>query len=146
MGWLLVGVDVGVPLHRAILLAGLGSFYCSRARCCCHGGRWNSATREGSLQFALRRLICSQMLLSKEQRATASPAEQRIAACAWCSSRGEDLKEAVHSSPGQGAFKWDAQKQGREQSPRVGQLQGLIQCGIPSKCHPTTLVWSEWCF
>lgn len=38
VGRLLVGVDASVPLHCSILFAGLGSFDCSGARCCCHGG------------------------------------------------------------------------------------------------------------
>lgn len=54
VGWLLVGVDAGVPLHRAILFAGLGSFCGRRAHRCCHAGscarsRWISAVLEGSL-------------------------------------------------------------------------------------------------
>lgn len=38
VGWLLVGVDAGMPLHCLVLFAGLCSFYCSSTWSCCHGG------------------------------------------------------------------------------------------------------------
>lgn len=68
VGRLLVGVDAGLPLHRALLLAGAGSPEPGGALRCCHGARWDSALLGAAWSCLLRRLSSSQMLLNGEQR------------------------------------------------------------------------------
>lgn len=136
MGRLLVGVDVGVPLPHPILLAGLCRFCCSSssARCCFHGGscpstRWDSATLGGSLD---PRPGVSEA--AKRYGAESSP-EPRSRRSRPVLQQWQDLslevhaclKVAVHSSSRQAASKGASQEQGREQTPRVGQLQSLMQ-------------------
>lgn len=84
MGWLLVGVDASLPLHRALLLAGLGSSERRGARRRCHGGRWDSAVLGGSLELAGQASQQQPNVIKQRAASAASPVEQRI--IAWCSS------------------------------------------------------------
>lgn len=84
MGWLLVGVDASLPLHRALLLAGLGSSERRGARRRCHGGRWDSAVLGGSLELAGQTSQQQPNVIKQRAASAASPVQQRI--IAWCSS------------------------------------------------------------
>lgn len=128
VGRLLVGVDASLPLHRALLLAGLGSSGCRGAWSCCHGA---GGTLQGWRQLQLAGQASQQQPNVIKQRAAsaASPVEHRITA--RCSSLEKLLL------PG------SALKPQHTAAPPLP-LQGQIKVGSRAQRRPS-LIHSQVC-